>query len=75
MDGALAIVLILIFGFVLFIIWGKSDVGQSKLGRPTEVGHSFKHRQREVRRQQVITGAGRSAAQQVRRRRSGRAKR
>jgi hypothetical protein len=57
MGTAIAIVVVLICGFIIFIVWGKSDAGQAVLGRPLEHGHSFKRRQREARRIRALTAS------------------
>ncbi len=42
--------LVLIFGFVVFIIWAKSAVGQQSLKQSWGESHSFKKKRRMARR-------------------------
>ncbi len=57
MDGGLAIAIVIIVGFALFIVWAKSASGRSTLRSTLGEPHSLRKRQRTTKRRATTTSA------------------
>lgn len=56
MDGSLALALVIILGFSVFIFWAKTNTGRMALRHTFGEPHSLKKRQRLARRTAAKSG-------------------
>jgi hypothetical protein len=67
MDSGLALALIVIAAFAVFILWGKSAAGKATLRNTLGETHSFQKRQRMARKRRALTGARPSGSRSTKR--------